>query len=70
MLNFRNDILRLATKYPGIIKVSVSPEMWSEICESFDIQLREEKGTTEQHIKDKSGKMQFDQLIVEPVNEE
>jgi len=46
MLNFRNDMLRLASKYPGIVRVTVTPEMWTEICKSFDHQLKEEDGTT------------------------
>jgi len=65
VLEFRNDMLKLSKKYPDIVKVVITTGAWSKMCESFDGTLGEERGTTEQHIKDKNGSMTFETLFVE-----
>lgn len=70
MLEFRKDMLALAKKYPDIVKVVITPNAWAKMCESFDKQLKEKPGHVAAHIKEKGGSMQFEQMLVEPVNEE
>ena len=64
MLAFRNDMLKLAGKYPGIVKVVVDGDLWESTCASFDEQIKEERGFTENNIKEKDGGMWFAQMEV------
>ena len=70
MLNFREEMIQLSLKYPFIKKIIISQEGWSDMCKSFDKMLEREAGETESHIKDLNGSMKFENLFVEPENEE
>ncbi len=65
MLEFRNDMLKLSKKYPDIAKVIITKKAWGELCSSFDATLGNSDGEVEAHIKEKSGSMQFEKLLVE-----
>lgn len=69
MLNFRQDMIELSKKYPGILKVVVTKDYWESMCDSFDKQLGNPVGHTLNHIKDKNGSMKFEDLFVEETNE-